>query len=75
MEKLMDILRELVPEADIAADSLLIEDEIIDSFDLVTLVGELSDAFDVQIGVEDVTPENFETPETILSLIERLKDE
>ncbi len=75
MDKILEILRELVPEAEISEDSLLVEDEIIDSFDLVALVGELSDAFDVQIGVEDVTPENFETPETILALIERLRDE
>ncbi len=74
MDKILEIIRELVPGTDVAADTLLIEDEIIDSFDLVALVGELSDAFDVQIGVESVTPENFETPSAIASLIERLRE-
>lgn len=75
MEQILEILRELVPEVTFSEDSQLIEEELIDSFDLVALVGELADAFGVQIGVEDVTPESFETPRTILALIERLRDE
>ena len=74
MEKILEIIRDLVPGKTVTGDTKLIEDEIIDSFDLVALVGELNDAFNIQIGVNSVTPENFETPAAILALVKQLKN-
>ena len=74
MDKILEIIRELVSDESIDESTLLIEDEVLDSFDVVALVGELSDAFDVRIGAEDVTPENFETATAIFALIDRLRD-
>ena len=53
----------------------LIDDGVLDSFDVVSLVSELCDAFEVSISVDDLTPENFNTPEAMLALVERLQNE
>ena len=49
MDELMEILEELRPDVDFASETALITDGILDSFDIVALVGELNDAFDIEI--------------------------
>ena len=73
LEKLLEVLSALRPEVDFTKNSRLIDDGILDSFDIVTLVGELNDTFDIEIGVEDLLPENFNSPAAMLKLIERLQ--
>ncbi len=75
MEELMEILKELRPDVDFAAETHLIDDKILDSFDIVTLVGDLNDAFDVDISAEDLEPENFNSAQAMLALIHRLQEE
>ncbi len=70
MEKLIEILKELRPDIDINSKAL-VEDGILDSFDIVTLVGEISDAFSVSIDVTDIVPENFNSVEAIMKLINK----
>ena len=52
-----------------------IDDEILDSFDIVTLVAALDDEFDVQITAKDILPENFNSAEAIYELVKRLEEE
>ena len=75
MDELLDILTELRPDVDFDTETALIDDEILDSFDIVTLVGEINDRFDVEIIVEDLLPENFNSAAAMMQLIERLRDE
>lgn len=74
MEELCKILTELRPDINFDEKIALIDDGILDSFDIVALVGEIGEAFDVQVGVEDLIPENFNTVEAIWKLINRLRD-
>lgn len=75
MEELMEILKELRPDVDFAAETHLIDDKILDSFDIVTLVGDLNDAFDVDITAEELEPENFNSAQAMMALIQRLQEE
>lgn len=75
MERIIEILKEIKPTAEIDENTALIDEKIIDSLAMINLVGTLSDEFDVDITARDITPENFATPAAILSLIERLEDE
>lgn len=70
MEELINILKNIRPEIDTQSKAL-IDDGLLDSFDIVTLVGELIDTFNVDISVEDIVPENFNSLEAINKLIER----
>ena len=75
MEQLMEILEELRPDVDFENETGLIDNGILDSFDIVSLVGELNEAFDIEIQPNDLVPENFNSAEAILALVEKLQDE
>ena len=75
MEKVMEILKELRPDVDFDNCTTLIDDGILDSFDIVSLIGELTDAFDVEISFDDIDPENFNSAESIYALIQKLEEE
>ena len=75
MDKLIDILSELHPEVDYATCTTLVDDKILDSFDIVTLITEVSDEFDVKIPASEIVPENFNSAEALWALIEKLMDE
>ena len=75
MEQLLEILKNMHPEVDFTAEDDLIGEGILDSLDIVTLVTEINDTFDVQIPVEEVVPENFASANALWALIERLDEE
>jgi len=75
MEKLLAILHDVCPDVDFVQQTGLIDNEIITSLDIVVLVGEINDAFDVSITAEDLVPENFNSAEAIFALIKRLQEE
>ena len=74
MEKLLEILTSLHPDVDFATTSDLVDDGILDSLDIVTLVTEIDAEFDVTIPAEEIVPENFNSAEALMSLIERLDE-
>ena len=70
-KQIIEILSEICPGVDFETETALIDDGLIDSLDIVAVVTELMDAFDVELGVDDLTPENFNSVEAIEDLIER----
>lgn len=74
MDELMRILEELRPDVDFSSAERLIDDGVLDSFDIVSLVSELNDAFDIEIGVDDLSPENFNSAAAMIKMIESLQD-
>ena len=70
-EKLIRILTEVCPGVDFAAETALIDDGILESLDIVAIVTELREAFDADIGVDDLLPETFNSADAMLALIER----
>jgi len=75
METLMKILVELRPDVDFEDNKELIDGGELDSFDIVSLVGELCDAYDIEIGAEDIVPENFNSVEAIMAMVQRLQED
>lgn len=75
MEKLLEILHELHPDVDFSVESGLIEDGVLDSLDIVTLVTEINEVFDVSIPADEIVPDNFDSAKSIYALIERLDED
>jgi acyl carrier protein len=75
MRQILEILEGLHPEVDFETCKTLIDDKIIDSFDIVTLISDLSEEFDITIPVEEIVPENFNSAKAIHALIERLLED
>ena len=74
-ETLMEILEKLRPDVEFEGCKDLVDGGILDSFDIVPPVGELNDEFDIEINVEHLQPENFNTVEAMLKLIQKLQSE
>ncbi len=75
MEQLLKILKSLHADVDFTAAEDLIGDGILDSLDIVTLITEINNEFDVSIPAEEVIPENFQNAASLWALIERLDEE
>ncbi len=75
MEKIMEILNGIRPDVDFANEKKLIDDGVLDSFDIISIVSEFDEAFEIEIDVDDLEPDNFNTVEAMNELIDRLRDE
>ena len=75
MEELLEVLKKIKPGVDFESTDNLIDDEILDSFDIVSIVAAIDKEFDIQITAKDIVPENFNSVESIYELIQKLEEE
>lgn len=75
MNELMEILEELRPDIDFESETQLVTGGLLESFDIVTLVTQLNDAFDIEIKPHHLVPRNFDSPEAMLELIRQLSED
>lgn len=74
MKELLDILEELHPDVDFETCTTLIDSKILDSFDIIALISEISLEFGVSIPPDQIIPENFNSAKALYELIEDLQD-
>ncbi len=74
MEDLLEILSDLHPEVDYENEEHLIDAGILDSFDIITIISEIADAFDVVVPAKEIVPENFNSAKALYNMITRLED-
>lgn len=75
MDELLEILQNMHPEVDFDASDRLVDDKVLDSFDIVTLISEIYESFGVAVPAEEIVPENFNSAQALYALIQRLEDE
>ena len=75
MDELIEILENLHPEVDFETCTTLIDDKILDSCDIISIISEINETFDVVIPAEEIIPENFNSAQALYALITRLADE
>jgi len=75
MDTILEILRGLHPDIDFESCDSLVDDKIIDSFDIVSIISDLNDEFDITIPAEEIVPENFNSAKAIYAMVERLMEE
>lgn len=75
MEKLLEILNEIDDSIDYSSEKRLIDDQLLDSFGVITLVAELEDAFDISIEAAEMVPANFNSAEAIWNMVQRLQED
>jgi len=75
MNTLLEILQEMHDDIDFATHTTLIDDNVIDSFDIITLIAEIDDRMGITIPAEELIPENFNSYPAITALINRLQDD
>lgn len=72
-DKILDIVGQIRPDVDFASEQSLIDGGVLDSFDIVSIISDLNDEFDISIRITELKPENFNSVDAILALVERLK--
>ena len=73
MDKLLEVLEEIRPDVDFKNNKKLIDDGVLDFLNILEIVSELCDTFDIEISPADIIPSNFNSAEAMLAMIERLK--
>ncbi|MBR4461138.1 MAG: acyl carrier protein [Erysipelotrichaceae bacterium] len=75
MDQLIEIMSRIRPDIDFMTATTLIDDDLLDSFDIIAIVGEVNHEFDVEINVNDLLPENFNSASALYELIKKLQEE
>lgn len=75
MEELIEILEEILPGEDVKNCKTLIDDHILNSFGILSLVSEIEDAFEVEVSPAELIPDNFNSAEALWNMICRLKED
>lgn len=74
MEELIKLLKGVRPDVDFENETELVDDGILDSMDIVSIISEIDDIFGVQIRITELDPDNFNSAENLLKLIQQLKN-
>jgi len=72
-EQIMNMLKEIKPTKDLSGVTDIVEGGYMDSFELMSLIARLGDDFGIEIDVDEITPENFNSVDAITAMVERLK--
>ncbi len=73
MEELLKVLKEIRDEVDWENEKQLISDGLLDSIDLVAIISQLESVFEIEIGMEYMDEENFESVETMWNMINEIQ--
>lgn len=75
MDELLEILEDVKPGVDYENCDTLIDDHILDSFSILSLVSEIEDAFDIEVAPAELIPANFNSATALWDMITRLQNE
>lgn len=75
MEELLEILNDINPDVDYEKEDQLIDGKIYDSFSIITLISNISEEFDIELGPEHLIPENFNSAQAMWNMIQRVQEE
>lgn len=70
-ERILEVVKAIRPDVDFEKETALIDDEILDSFDVIQIVTELMEEFGIFIDADDIEPENLNSLEGIREMVER----
>ncbi len=74
LDKIIEILSDLHEDVDFTTCDTLIDDKILDSFDIITVITEINSEFDVAIPADRIVPENFNSAQALAALVEELEE-
>lgn len=75
IEDVIEVLRDVEEDVDYEACTTLVDDRVLDSFDILSIISALNDEFDISIPAKDVIPDNFNSAAALRDLVQRLVDE
>lgn len=74
METLLEILNDIDDTVNWEDETALIDDRILDSFGVISLISELEDQFEIEIDASEIVPKNFNSADAMWKMIQRLQE-
>ena len=75
MDELLELLAEVRDDVDFENCKTLIDDEVLESFDIIQIISLINDEFDIEIPATQIYPDNFNSVEAMMALIEKLQED
>ena len=75
LDDIIEVLEDVREDIDYEQEKKLIDDGILDSFDILSIISALNEEFDITIPAKDIVPENFNSAAALRNLVQRLVDE
>jgi len=75
MEELIGLLQDIKEDVDFENCETLIDDHILDSFDILQIISTLNDNYDISIPASEIVPANFNSAKALLAMVTRLQEE
>ena len=75
MEELLELLKEVLPNVNWEVEKNLVDDGVLDSIDIITIISEITDEYDVKISTDEMKAENFNSAEAIYEMIQTLQED
>ena len=75
MERLLEILSEIKEDVDFSTCTTLIDDGILDSFDILQIISALNEEYDISIAASEIMPQNFNSAEALYKMVQRLQED
>ncbi len=72
MEELLEILEDICPDVDFEAEDRLVDDKVIGSFEILSIISEISDTYNITLTPAEIIPENFNSASALWDMIQRL---
>ncbi len=72
MEEFISMLKEIKPNVDFENEEALVDDGLIESLDIISIISEISDRYGVQIPSDEIIPDNFNSAEALYELVQDL---
>lgn len=75
MEELLELLSEVKEDVDFENETALIDDGILNSFDILQIISALNEEYDISIPASEIIPDNFNSAKALLEMVERLQED
>ena len=75
MEELLELLQEVLPNVNWEVEKSLVDDGVLDSIDIITIISEITDEYDIKISTDEMKAENFNSVEAIYEMIQTLQED
>lgn len=75
MNKLLEVLKEIKPDIDFKKEKALIDDELLSSFDIITIVARINEEFGIDFPVSEIVPENFNSADSLYEAICKIEND
>ena len=75
LEDIIEVLQDVEEDVDYESETALVDNRVLDSFDILSIISALNDEFDISIPAKDVVPENFNSAAALRDLVQRLVEE